>query len=218
MRWAWKIAKVGGIELRVHVTFLLLIGWVGFEGYLKDRTLGLAFGSVLFVLAVFAAIVLHELGHALAAKRFGIKTRQITLYPIGGAAELERIPKEPLQELLVALAGPAVSFVLAAILFAFGPGFWAELATVNLTIGLFNLLPAFPMDGGRILRATLASRISYARATLLAARFGQAAALLFALLGVLFNPMLLFIALLVWMGAAAEASAAQLGGKGASTA
>jgi Zn-dependent protease/predicted transcriptional regulator len=176
---------------------------------------------------VFGVVVLHELGHALTARRFGIGTRDITLLPIGGVSRLERMPENPRQELRVALAGPAVNVALAAGLYVgllalrTGPfdrvsmmdgSFLARLFWVNVSLALFNLLPAFPMDGGRVFRALLALRIDRVKATEIAARTGQALALLFGFAGLFFNPFLVFIAFFVWMGAAQEATAAQLYG------
>jgi Zn-dependent protease len=219
MSWSWKLGRVAGIDIHVHVTFLILLAWVGLSYYLERHSWDDAVEGVLFIVALFTIVVLHELGHALTARRFGIRTRDITLLPIGGVARLERMPDQPRQELLVALAGPAVNLALAAILFAVlagehltamkdlkpgGGDFLSKLLWVNVWMGAFNLLPAFPMDGGRVLRALLAMRMDYARATRIAASIGQSIALLFGLLGLFVNPFLVFIALFVWMGAALE--------------
>jgi len=226
MRASWKLTRIAGIDIYVHVTFLILLAWVGLSHYLlRHRWLDVAEGMV-FIIALFAIVVLHELGHALMARRFGIRTRDIILLPIGGVGRLERIPDEPRQELLVALAGPAVNVVLAAVLFAVlaaserltaltdmtlvGGDFLSKLMWINVSLAIFNLLPAFPMDGGRVLRALLAIRMNYLRATKIAARIGQATALVFGLLGLFVNPFLVLIALFVWMGAAQEASIAQM--------
>jgi Zn-dependent protease/CBS domain-containing protein len=203
----------------------LIVGWAALAGWSQEQTIAGALYQVVFILALFGCIVLHELGHALTALRFGIKTRDITLLPIGGLARLERMPKEPLQELAVALAGPAVNVVISAVLavglIAAGQyqGFTAQailegsmierLMIVNIFLVLFNLLPAFPMDGGRALRAILATRMGALRATQVAASVGQGMALIFGFLGLFSNPFLVFIALFVWMGAAQEAAMAQ---------
>ncbi len=221
MKWSWRLGEVAGIGIYVHATFLILIAWIAFASWTQDQSVQAVVAGVSFILALFACIVLHELGHALAARRYDIRTRDITLLPIGGLARLERMPEDPRQELVVALAGPAVNLVIAAVLglglYAFGgfnmeAGFDAlggpfaqRLMVVNLLIMAFNLLPAFPMDGGRALRAILASRMDYLPATQIAANIGQAMALLFGLLGLLGNPFLIFIALFVWIGAAGEA-------------
>ena len=233
MKWSWRAGSLFGIALNIHATFLLLLAWVAIGEYQRSHNAMAALGGVLFVLAVFATVVLHELGHALWARRYGIKTRDITLLPIGGVARLERMPREPTQELLVALAGPAVNVVIAGLLYfwlratggvptfvgttSIQPGFLeraflARLLAVNIWLVLFNLIPAFPMDGGRVLRALLAMRTrDYARATENAARIGRFFALVFGVLGlfVIGNPFLVFIALFVWLSAAAEAAAAQ---------
>jgi Zn-dependent protease/CBS domain-containing protein len=226
MKWSWKIASFSGIDVFIHATFVLIIGWVGFSYWQQTRTLSGTLEGILFTLFLFGCVVLHEFGHALTARRYGIKTRDITLYPIGGVARLERMPDKPIQELWVALAGPAVNVVIAALLFSWliisstlapiaglsltsGP-FIERLLVVNLSLVLFNLIPAFPMDGGRVLRSLLAMKLEYTRATQIAATVGQGLALLFGLVGLFSNPSLLFIALFVWIGASQEASMVQM--------
>ena len=178
MGWSIPILRVAGIQLRIHITFLLLIAWIAFAYYTQGGS-SAAVGGVLFILLLFGCVVLHEFGHALAGKAFGINTPDITLLPIGGVARLERIPDEPVQELVIAAAGPAVTALIALGAFI-GGGSWDYppttktsipdlLFTMNVVLLLFNLLPAFPMDGGRVLRALLATRMSYARATQIAA-------------------------------------------------
>src|SRR5215208_1533328 len=189
MKWQWKLGTLAGIDVFVHATFLLLIGWVGYSYWLEHGTLAKVAEGILFILALFLCVVLHEYGHALTARKYGIKTRDITLYPIGGVARLERMPEKPIEELWVALMGPAVNLVIAAVLFAYlyisgglvpmnelavtSGSFLARLMTVNISLVLFNLIPAFPMDGGRVLRALLAMRMEYVRATQIAANIGQ---------------------------------------------
>ena len=228
MSWAWRIATIAGIPINVHGTFAVLIIFVLVSGLAAGRGIAAAVSSVLFVLALFVTIILHELGHALTARRFGIKTHDITLLPIGGLARLERMPDVPRQELWVALAGPAVNVVIAlgcyALLLATtgaapvltldpsATGFLDRFTAVNFTLAIFNMVPAFPMDGGRALRAVLAERVDYTRATEIAATIGQGLALVFGLVGLFANPMLVFIALFVWMGASSEATAAGMRG------
>jgi Zn-dependent protease/CBS domain-containing protein len=233
MRWSWRIGRIAGIDVHVHATFWLLLVWVGLTRYRTGGSLTAVVPELVFILAVFGIVVLHELGHALTARRFGIATRDITLLPIGGVARLERMPREPRQELLIALAGPAVNVMLAAVLYLvlavtggassvsdvatldagfLGRAMLERLIGINLWLAGFNLIPAFPMDGGRVLRAALAMRGgNYARATEQAARIGRGFALLFGLAGlfVFDNPFLVFIALFVWLGAAGEAAAVQ---------
>jgi Zn-dependent protease/CBS domain-containing protein len=227
MSGSWRIGRIARIDVYVHFTFLILFAWVAGMHYMAHRSIGEAVVGALFILALFLIVVLHELGHALAARRYGIATRDIILLPIGGVARLERMPDDPKQELVVALAGPAVNIVLAAAIFVglkfgsglvsageaanIGAGFLSQLFYVNVVLALFNLLPAFPMDGGRVLRAFLAMRMDYMRATQVAATIGQAMAILF-FFGGLFgpNPFLMFIGLFVWLGATQEASFAQM--------
>jgi len=226
MKWQWKLGNFAGIDLFVHATFLLIVGWYGFIYWQEARTLAGALEGVAFILLLFLAVTLHEYGHALTARKFGIKTRDITLYPIGGVARLERMPDQPIQELWVALAGPAVNVVIAAALFVYltltnalvpfsqltltTGSFVERLMIVNVSLVLFNLIPAFPMDGGRVLRAILAMNMDYVKATQIAATVGQGAAFLFGLAGLFGNPLLLFIAFFVWMGASQEASMVQM--------
>jgi Zn-dependent protease/CBS domain-containing protein len=222
MGWSLPIFRIAGIQLRIHVTFLLLIGWLAF-GYYAEGGSPAAASRVLFIVLLFVCVVLHEFGHAFAAKAFGINTPDITLLPIGGVARLERMPEKPTQELVIALAGPMVNVVIALGLFvaggsqAFlnpptleGGGLISQLLTINILLLLFNLLPAFPMDGGRVLRALLATRLSYARATQVAASIGQGFAFVFGFIGLIWNPFLIFIALFVYIGASQEAALAQM--------
>ncbi len=226
MKWSWKIGKLAGIDVRIHITFFLLLGWAGVSHWRHSNSRSGVFAGVAFLLALFACVALHELGHALAARRFGIRTRDITLLPIGGVARLERMPDRPIQELAVAVAGPAVNVAIGAVLAVWlaatselqqlrqldiiaGP-FLQRLLVANVWLAAFNMIPAFPMDGGRVLRALLASRVGRLRATRIAAGVGQSLALGFGFLGILGNPMLLFIALFVWLGATQELGAAEM--------
>jgi Zn-dependent protease len=238
MKWSWRIGRLAGIALYVHATFVLLLAWVAYREY----SFGIAAVATAFVyiVALFAIVVLHELGHALTARRYGIRTRDIILLPIGGVARLERMPRDPRQELLVALAGPAVNVAIAIMLYvavrltgappsadlyavdilASTRAFLYQLVIVNVMLAVFNLLPAFPMDGGRVLRALLAMRMSsYARATAIAARIGRALAVVLGFVGVyeFRNPFWVLIALFVWIGAGSEAAAVQAASPAAET-
>jgi Zn-dependent protease len=225
MKWSWRIGNFAGIDVYMHATFLLLLGWVAVSYWVAERSATAVILGVAFILALFLCVVLHEYGHALTARRFGIKTRDITLLPIGGLARLERMPEDPWQEFWVALAGPAVNVVIAAaigfLLFVTGGFEPVENLTVvsgsmlervliaNVVLVVFNMIPAFPMDGGRVVRALLATRLDYARATRMAASLGQTIALLFGAVGFFYNPILLFIAFFVWIGASQEAAAVE---------
>lgn len=222
MGWSFPVGRLFGSELRVHATFFLLIAWIGAAAWVSGGPAAAA-ENVLFVLALFLCVVAHEFGHALMARRYGIATPDITLLPIGGLARLERLPEEPMREVAVALAGPAVNLAIWAVLvLLFGTGvgvdgldriddpqagFLQRLAMVNLFLVAFNLLPAFPMDGGRVLRALLALRMPRARATRVAATAGQVMAFGFGVLGLISgNPVLLLIAVFVWFAASAESA------------
>ncbi|MCS6828854.1 MAG: site-2 protease family protein [Caldilinea sp.] len=225
MGWSIKIARIAGTEIKIHLTFFLLLAWIGLVYYLQGGP-GAAVEGVIFIILLFGCVLLHEFGHALAARRYGIPTPDITLLPIGGVARLQRIPDKPRQELVVALAGPAVNVVIAFLLFLWlgraasleeltrleSPqlNMAAKLMAVNVWLVLFNLIPAFPMDGGRVLRALLAMRMNYAQATQIAASIGQGIAFLFGFLGLFFNPLLIFIALFIYLGASQEAALAQM--------
>ena len=222
MSWSFPIGRLLGSELRVHATFFLLLAWIGAAAWISAGPFA-AIANVAFIVALFACVVAHEFGHALMARRFGISTPEITLLPIGGMARLEKMPDKPLEEIAVALAGPAVNVLIwVAIMLASGgqidigslqslenpsEGFFSRLAAVNLFLAAFNMIPAFPMDGGRVLRAVLAIRLDRVQATRLAAHAGQAIAFLFGFWGLTAgNPLLLLIAVFVFMAAAAESS------------
>lgn len=226
MSWSVVLGRIAGTEVRVHLTFFLLIGWFAISAGARGGQPA-AIDSVALILSVFACVLAHEFGHVLVARRFGIGTRDITLLPIGGVASIERMPDRPGQELLIALAGPAVNVVIALLLFTvFGARLDAErmtpsiedrnidfvtrLALVNVMLVMFNLIPAFPMDGGRVLRALLSYRLDRGRATRIAASIGQAVAFGLGFLGLFGNPMLLFIALFVFLAAAQESYAVEL--------
>ena len=220
MNHAWTIGRLAGIRISIHWTFLLLPAWAATSVLSAGGSLATAAITILFLLAVFGCVVLHELGHALMARHYHIITHDITLLPIGGVARLDRMPHQPAQELAVALAGPAVNLVIAislALGFFLGGAIpiaptgltlagslLVNLFWVNLILTTFNLLPAFPMDGGRILRALLATHFDYVPATRIAVRIGQLVAAALAVAGVLANWMLVLVALFVVLAARAE--------------
>lgn len=225
MKWSWKIARIADIDVFVHATFFFLVAWFGYQYWRMFGTVAAVLDGMAYIIALFSCVVLHEFGHALTARRYGIKTQHITLLPIGGLAAMEKLPEDPMQEIKVALAGPAVNVVIAALLWlwlnitgvevgkeelmATGGPFAFRLMIVNILLVVFNLLPAFPMDGGRVLRAALALRMSHQQATAKAAMIGQNFAIIFGVLGLFYNPFLLLIAVFLWFGAGAENAAEQ---------
>jgi Zn-dependent protease/CBS domain-containing protein len=220
MGWSITVGSVAGTKVRIHVTFLLLLAWIFFANYLSVGPQA-AWNALLFVTLLFLCVLLHEFGHIFTARAFGISTPEVILLPIGGVSRLEHIPEKPREEFLVAIAGPAVNVAIAVLLIVFAgaklgmsslvtientsQGFIDQLAMVNLFLAFFNLLPAFPMDGGRVFRALLATRFGYVRATEIAAATGQLVAFALGFLGLFGNPLLIFIAIFIYLGAAAEA-------------
>lgn len=225
MRWSFTIGTVAGTQIRIHVTFLLLVGWYAWSA---AQAGGAAAGvsATIFLLALFLCILLHEFGHIAMARRFGVRTPEVILSPIGGLARLERMPDEPRQEFLIALAGPAVTALIVVALWAtlsllgasLSPGAIGRvgmpllpgLLYVNVSLLVFNLIPAFPMDGGRVLRAMLAKRKGMVVGTRIAARVGQGFAVLLGLFALAESlPMLVLIAGFIFLGAQAEAAAVE---------
>lgn len=226
MKWSTKIGRLSGIDIYIHLTFWLLIPFVGFIYWQENNNIPAAINGIIFVMSVFLCVLLHEFGHALTAKKFGINTKDITLLPIGGLARLQKIPENPVHELWITAAGPAVNAVIAILLLIFlkslgsfepintitmtsGP-FLERLMVANIALVIFNILPAFPMDGGRILRALLAMKMAYSKATQIAVNVGQTMAVLFGIIGLFSNPFLVIIALFVWIGATMEGSIVQM--------
>ncbi len=226
MRWSYTVGRLDGVALKIHVTFLLLLAWAGYRDFMYGGPMA-ALWSVGFVLAVFACVTFHEFGHVFMAKVFGINTHDVILLPIGGVARLESFPRDPRQEFLIALAGPAITLAIAAGLYAglqiggaelsasdllsYGRGFGRNLLAVNIFILLFNMIPAFPMDGGRVLRALLAARVGFGRATRIAAAVGRGFAVVFAVIALTSGwggGLLLLIALFVFLAAGSELAAA----------
>jgi Zn-dependent protease/CBS domain-containing protein len=225
MGWSLTIGRIAGTEIRLHITFLLFLAWIGIADYVAGGAAA-ALDSLAFIALVFLCVTLHEFGHIAMGRRFGIKTPQVILSPIGGIASMERMPEKPMQELLVAIAGPLVNVAIALLLIAvFGLGLTGaagldfdsatlaeRLLLVNITLVLFNLVPAFPMDGGRVLRALLAMKMGAARATAIAARIGQGFAALFVVLGLFYSPVLMLVGVFIYFAAAAEQQTASFAG------
>jgi Zn-dependent protease len=222
VKYSWTLGRLCGIDVYLHWSFLIVPAWVALTSLAAGASVVSAFHATFFVLAVFGCVLLHELGHALMARRYGIATRDITLLPIGGLARLETMPRRPIQELTIALAGPAVNLAIAGsiglglriagashplALAPAGGSFLTNLIGINLGLAIFNLLPAFPMDGGRVLRSLLAMWVSYRRATRIAAVVGQAMAFCLAMLGLMGSWNLLLVALFVFAAACSEADA-----------
>lgn len=219
MSWSLNIGSVAGTVVRIHLTFLLFLAWIFAASYASGGA-GAAWDSVIFMVLLFLCVLLHEFGHIFTARAFGVPTPYVTLLPIGGVAQLERIPEEPGQEFLIAIAGPLVNVAVAILLVVFAGATLQSsaaagvdnaqialvdrLAAVNLFLALFNMIPAFPMDGGRVLRALLASRLGYVRATGIAASIGQFVAFALGFIGLLYNPILIFIAIFVYLAASSE--------------
>jgi stage IV sporulation protein FB len=225
MRWSFALGNIAGTTVRIHWTFVIFLTWIVFAAYAANGPAG-ALSSGLFFVLLFGSVLLHEFGHIFTARRFGVRTPDVVLLPIGGVSQMERIPEKPRQELLIALAGPTVNIIIGGLLVLvlgglpqqpdmtmtnLGKHLWTHLAFTNFALAIFNLLPAFPMDGGRALRALLASRLGYARGTHAAAITGQVFAVGLGLLGLASgNFILLLIAMFVYFAAGAESGMAQL--------
>ena len=226
MNGTLKLGKIAGIEVKIHPTFFFLILWVVLSALWSGATAAGVITEVGYVAVLFLCVVLHELGHALVARRYGIQTQDILLLPIGGIARVEKMPEKPKEELLVALAGPAVNGLISVFIFLgliltgffSAPqsltvaldSFWFQILAANVMLALFNLLPAFPMDGGRVLRALLSTHMDTVEATQTAATVGKVLAIILAFVGFFLNPWLILTALIIWSGANSEAQTVQL--------
>ncbi len=226
MQTAWQIGRAFGIPIRIHWSFLLLPAWI-LLAQAGSGTFALFSLALTLTLAMFGCVILHELGHALAARGFGIRTQDITIYPIGGVARLEGMGQGPWQEFCIAVAGPAVNVAIAvvlllslavgvavhpALLTTLGGLFAWWLMLLNLLMVAFNLLPAFPMDGGRVLRAGLASFLGQLRATRIAATVGAILAVVGGVAGTLYlqNPWLMIVAFFVYVAGQQELAAVEM--------
>ena len=223
LKWSLPLGQMGGIKVYIHWTFLILIGWIFLSQIQMGQNWQQASIAVLFILTLFVCVTLHEFGHALIAKIYRIQTKSITLFPIGGLAQMESLPEKPLQELWVALAGPLVNVVIATGLYVYlfttdnipdlkeiakldNTYFLFNLFVANVFLAVFNLIPAFPMDGGRVLRALLSFKFNRAKATKIAATVGQILAIGFVFLGIFSNFWLVFIGIFIYLGAGGEAA------------
>ena len=220
MSWSVNIGSIAGTAIRIHFTFLLFLVWIFVASWSAGGPAA-AWDGLAFMLLLFTCVLAHEFGHIFTARAFGVPTPDVTLLPIGGVARLARIPEKPSEELLVAIAGPLVNVVIALGLIALGgasldphqlvamtnahASLIDRLAAVNLFLAAFNMIPAFPMDGGRVLRALLATRLGHVRATEIAAAIGQLVAFGLGFLGLFGNPLLIFIAVFVYLAASSEA-------------
>jgi len=217
MRYSFKIASAWGIPIELHITFILLIAAVLILSIPTQQ-----FYTFFIVLFLFVFVVFHELAHSIVARHYGIRVRKIILYPIGGVSEIEEIPDNPSQEWRMAVAGPLTSLVLGASLLAVSlfalqqafsiytfttitGNFLTDLATLNILLGAFNLIPAFPMDGGRVFRALLAERLKYSDATRYAVYIGKIFGIAMVIIGVLYNFLLILVGIFVYIGASEEA-------------
>jgi len=225
MSWSVNIGSIAGTAIRIHITFLLFLIWIFVAGWASGG-LSDALNSLVFIVLLFACVLAHEFGHIFTARAFGVATPDVTLLPIGGVARLERIPEKPSEEFLVAIAGPLVNVAIAIVLIAVTPTHLSadhfaamespkvsmidRLAEVNIFLAVFNMIPAFPMDGGRVLRALLAIRLGHVRATEIAAMIGQWTAFGLGFIGLFYNPILIFIAIFVYLAAASEAQMVSL--------
>lgn len=237
MSWSFRLTQIAGIPIKLHITFfiILLLGAWQWSGRSTDPTVGAVFGVTL-MLALFLCVVLHELGHSLMARYFGIQTREILLLPLGGIAQLDKNPEQPRHELLIALAGPLVNVVIAGVLIVVGltpqvnlftslldgqglsaalgsepslPNLLLWLLSANVSLVIFNLIPAFPLDGGRVLRALLAMALGFPRATRIAAGIGQLIAIALGLYGLFVGNLLLaLVAVFIFVGASQETAVA----------
>ncbi len=226
MRWTLNLGKMFGVKIVLHWTFFLLLGWILFSEYNRGSSTETILLTAAYILAIFFCVVLHEMGHILTARHFGIDTRKITLLPIGGVASLDKIPEKPKEEFQVAIAGPLVNLAIAALIFPFLndlasyipssseaqqatasitlENFWFSLFTVNILLAVFNLIPAFPMDGGRILRSLLSMKMDRLKSTGIASAIGQFLSIGFFFLGLMYNPILSLIAVFIFFGARGE--------------